>query len=101
MISKRTRNKELAQVISEEDAYYQIVQNYMNFSGRGIISYLADMCEMNNGKLTYFQMEMVLGRHYPKPSWQDKSNRKECIKTFMQYAGFIYYIADEEYIFFP
>lgn len=101
MISKRTSNKELAQVISEEETYYQIVQNYIKFTGRGIISYLSDMIEKNNGKLTYFQMEMVLGRHYPKASWQDKSDRKECIKTFMQYVGFIYYRADEEYIYFP
>lgn len=103
MFGKRNKSKETVTEynLSEREEYTKIVENYINFSGWGIISCLASLCEKNNGRLTYFQMEMVLGKHYPKASWVDKSDRKGCVETFLEHSGFMYYKADEDYIYFP
>lgn len=87
--------------LNKKEIYRQIATNYLKFSGAEVVSLLGAFCKRRNGILTYDEMEIVLGEHYPKASWVDKNDKKECIKTFLEYSDFIMYKADDNYIYFP
>lgn len=102
----KKRNKEKVEVVntvdlSKEEVYRQIVDNYLKLSGREVVANLSNFCERSNGRLTYDEMEKVLGGHYPKASWIDKNDKKKSILTFMKYSDFSFYVADENYLYFP
>lgn len=104
MFGKKNKRKEpivKSDTLNEEEIYRQVTANYLKLSGAEVVSLLGTFCERRNGMLTYDEMEKVLGKHYPKASWVDKNDKKECIKTFLEYSDFIFYKADETYVYFP
>lgn len=99
--NKKSTTAESKVELNEEEIYRQVTANYLKLSGAEVVSLLGIFCERRNGMLTYDEMEKVLGKHYPKASWVDKNDKKECIKTFLEYSDFIFYKADETYVYFP
>lgn len=100
---RNKKNVEVANTVdlSKEEVYRQIVDNYLKLSGKEVVANLSNFCERSNGRLTYDEMEKVLGEHYPKAGWVDKNDKKKCILVFMEYSGFPFYLADENYFYFP
>lgn len=87
--------------VNESRIYKQIVKNYLKLSGKELVLNLSDYCERNNGRLTYEEMEEILGKHYPKAKWVDKSDIKRCVITFMEHTEYILYKYDDKYVYFP
>lgn len=100
MFCKRKKSN-LRPYVDESKIYRQIVKNYLKLTGRELISNLSDYCERKGNRLTYEEMEEVLGKHYPKAKWVNKSDRKQCVITFMEHTEYIYYKYDNNYVYFP
>lgn len=84
----------------EQEVYSAIVKNHLRFSGRNIVERLSDTCMYNNGQLTYFQIQTVLGFHYPRAPYVDKNNVHMCILIFLKEMGLPFKF-DDTYVYFP
>lgn len=89
------------QLAGNENIYSQIVKNYLSFSGKGITETLTDYISRRNVKVTYEEMGIVLGKHYPKAPWLDKSNNKMCIIVFLNEMGLSQIMFDDKYVILP
>ena len=82
------------------ELYSAIVKNYLNFSGYGIMERLIDYCDMTGGKMTYFQVQHVLGMHYPRAPYANKADMQACIILFLKELG-VPCKFDTNYVYFP
>lgn len=64
--------------------YNRIVQNHLKLSGKDILERLADMCEMTSGRISYKQMQEVLGAHYPKAPYAKCFDERISIILFLR-----------------
>ena len=83
-----------------DELYSAIVKNHMKFSGFGIMERLVDYCDMTGGKMTYFQVQHVLGMHYPKAPYANKADTQACIILFLKELG-VPCKFDDNYVYFP
>lgn len=83
-----------------EDAYKAIVQNHLKFSGREILSRLSECCQKTYGRVSYEEMDEVLGFHYPKAPNVNSCDNRVCIVLFLKETG-IPFKFDETHIYFP
>ena len=87
-------------IFNNEDDYKTIVQNHMKFSGRDMGFRLIEYCQQANGRLTYFQMKTVLGRHYPRASFLRCGDERIEMVMFLRATGMPFKF-DSNYIYFP
>ncbi len=79
--------------------YKRIVQNYLRLSGYGVLESLKFYREQDGDRFTISKVRQIIGNYYPKSSWVDKSDERECVLTFLQYAGIAYVVEDENICF--
>ena len=84
----------------EQALYSAIVKNHLKLSGRRIVEYLSDECIHTGGTFTYFQLQRILGLHYPRAPYVDKNNTQACIILFLNELG-IPFKFDSTYVYFP
>lgn len=87
-------------ILEDEKSYSDIVQNHLKFSGSQILDRLSECCERTNGRITYWEMQSILGFHYPKAPYCDKSDIKACTILFLKETG-IPFKFDNMYIYLP
>ena len=84
----------------DENVYGAIVKNHLKFSGCHILDALADCCQNNDGRITYYQAKIVLGAGYPKAPFVNKADMRACIILFLKETG-IPFLFDDTYLYFP
>lgn len=84
----------------DKELYSAIVKNHLKLSGNCIVNNLAEECDHTGGRLTYFQMQRVLGFHYPRAPYVKKDNIQACTILFLKEMG-IPFKFDDTYVYFP
>lgn len=84
----------------DKELYSAIAKNHLRFSGSCIVEHLSEECERTGGKLTYFQLQRILGFHYPRAPYVNKDDTRACIIIFIKEMG-IPFKFDDTYVYFP
>ena len=85
----------------QTNAYSEKVQDYLSRNRETFLSKWVEMCNLNQGRISYEEMEEILGPNYPKAGWIDSEDKAAQIQCFFKEIDFPYYEADEEYLYFP
>jgi len=80
--------------------YSETVQEYLKEKGSEFLSAWVDACDKKSGRISYEDMECILGYNFPKAKWIPLTNKKAQIDTFFNELG-IPFRADETHLFFP
>ena len=95
-----SHNEQGQYCFKDENIYSVIVKNHLKFSGCHILEALSNCCDNNNGKITYFQAQMILGVGYPKAPFVNKADVRACIIMFLRETK-IPFMFDDTYLYFP
>lgn len=86
--------------LKNEEEYKQIVRNYLKLSGSEILEALAMNCTRTHGRISYEEMRHILGFHFPKAPYADKTDLRVCVILFLKAAGLTFNF-DENHVYFP
>ena len=95
-----SKNEQGSYAFKDKEIYSAIVKNHLKFSGCHILEALSNCCDKSNGKITYFQAQMILGLGYPKAPFVNKADTRACIILFLKETG-IPFVFDDNYLYFP
>lgn len=94
-------SKEGDKVYLDKDGIYEaVVQNHLKHTGRDILTRLSECCEKTHGRISYPQMNEILGRHYPKALKSSSVDNRICIIIFLNQVGLLFRF-DENHVYFP
>lgn len=86
--------------LDRKGMYKSIVENHLRYSGRDILYSLADCCERTHGRVSYNEMNCVIGIHYPKAIKNRAATERICIIIFLKQTGMLFKF-DETHVYFP
>ena len=87
-------------VFKKEKQYKQIVNNYLKLSGSDIMTRLSECCEKTSGKITYDEMQKIIGVHYPRAPYAIKADYRVNIILFLKETGMLFKF-DDNHIYIP
>ena len=100
MSKKRKRNQEIKTLIAQQFEYSNKVKEYLESINKHFLADFAELCQQTNGRVSFVQIQNILGKKYPIAEWIDKDNMKEQIIIFFQQLD-IPFKATENHLYFP
>ena len=86
--------------LKEDIMYKTIVYNHLQLSGCNILNALSDYCQRTSGRISYDEMQEVLGKHYPKTIHVNVLDERLNVLLFLKTSGLLFKF-DENYVYFP
>lgn len=81
------------------DDYKYRVQNYMNFSGRGITENLIKICAKTGGRVSFECLLDIIGNNYPKYLVLGRLDERQHLIIFMWQLFGLNFRYDSEYVY--
>lgn len=86
--------------LKEDEIYKTIVYNHLQLSGCAILNALSDYCQRTSGRISYDDMQEVLGKHYPRTTHINVLDERLNVLLFLKTSGMLFKF-DESHVYFP
>lgn len=92
--------KKCAIYFSKNDLCRKIAKNHLKCSGNCVLQKLATSCDEYHGRLSYEQIQLILGFNNLKIKYKNGKYKKECILIFLKEMK-IPFVHDNKHVYFP